>query len=282
VVDTPTGRLVGTKAKYRHCALYLPLQEPTLKPRPLCHPPGPFHWAIVRPEELVKRRETVWPTAPEVLGIDFRPGEHWRSLTEVFPRYAPDSRYPEYEATSDRQSYDKNPQFGWLDSRALFVLLRDLKPKRVIEIDGGFSSLLTADVHLQWCDGAIDFECIAPHPRPLLERGLPGMTRLPVSAWNAWTLIPSKRVIRRGGEEILSQIAPRRLRTRATADVPLRCIPSTRTGDGRTRREARRAVGCVSSAARRCPPRSNDLSASPSPGMCWMMSQTPSLIENPT
>lgn len=153
---------------------------PPLRSPPVFHSPGHFHSPIVDPEELGPRREAIWPPAPEVLGIDFRPAEHRRILTEVFPRFAPDYRYPERESdtTSEDQFYTQNSQFSWLDSRALFVLLRELRPKRVIEVGGGFSSLLIADVNRRWFDGVIEFECIEPYPRPFLDRGVAGLTRL--------------------------------------------------------------------------------------------------------
>jgi hypothetical protein len=146
----------------------------------ICHPPGHFYSPIVDPAELAARRDTIWPRAPEILGIDFRPSEHRRILTEVFPRFAADYRYPDHESetTSEDQFYTGNSQFSWLDSRALFVFLRELRPKRVIEVGSGFSSLLTADVNRRWFDGSIDVECIEPYPRPFLERGVPGLTRL--------------------------------------------------------------------------------------------------------
>lgn len=154
--------------------------DPGLQTPPICHPPGHFYSPIVSPAELASRREAVWPRAPEILGIDFRPAEHQRILTEVFPRFAAEYRYAERESdtTSEEEFYTGNSQFSWLDSRALFVLLRELRPKHVIEVGSGFSSLLIADVNRRWFDSSIEVDCVEPYPRPFLERGVPGLTRL--------------------------------------------------------------------------------------------------------
>jgi len=128
----------------------------------LCYPPGHFYSPIVNTRDIEARAETIWPEHPEVLGIDFRPREHQRILTEVFPKFIGDYRYVELESevTSEHEYYTQNSQFGWLDSRALFVFLRELRPRRVVEVGSGFSSLLTADVNCKWFAGEIDFQCI--------------------------------------------------------------------------------------------------------------------------
>lgn len=153
-------------------------EEP--KSPPLLYPPGHFYSPIVNPRDVEERAPSIWPEAPEVLGVDFRPHEHQRILTEVFPRFIGDYRYPEHESetASPNQYYTRNPQFGWLDSRALFVFLRELRPRRVVEVGSGFSSLLIADVNRRFFDGRIAFECVDPYPEAFLEEEIAGLTRL--------------------------------------------------------------------------------------------------------
>ena len=66
-------------------------------------------------------------------------------LTEWFPRFLPEYDYPEHldDGNSLASFYTQNSQFSWLDARALFVLLRAWKPKRIIEV--GSRLLLAAD-----------------------------------------------------------------------------------------------------------------------------------------
>jgi hypothetical protein len=143
------------------------------------YPPGHFYSPIVNTRDVEARAKEIWPEAPETLGIDFRPHEHQRILTEVFPRYIEDYRYAERESEtgSNQEYFTQNGQFSWLDSRALFVFLRDLRPRRIIEIGSGFSSLLTADVNRRFFDQRIVFECVDPYPQPFLEGEIPGLGR---------------------------------------------------------------------------------------------------------
>lgn len=104
-------------------------------------PPGHFYPPIVDPAALSAKRGALWPREPQVAGIDFNDGAHRRILTELFPRFIRDYDYPEHRAdgASDRDFYTRNPQFTWLDARALFVLMRAWTPRRIIEVGAGYA-----------------------------------------------------------------------------------------------------------------------------------------------
>ena len=73
------------------------------------------------------------------------------------------------------------PMFNAADAAVLHLILRDARPRRVIEIGGGESTRVTARaLALNTRDGAPEAELttVEPHPDPLLRRGLPGVTRL--------------------------------------------------------------------------------------------------------
>lgn len=142
------------------------------------HPLGHFYSPVVNPTELDTAR--IWPEQPQVLGIDFNDTGHERILREVFPRWMPEYDYPECrdDATPATQFYTQNPAFSWLDSRALFVLLREWQPKRLIEVGSGYSTLLAADVNRRFLGGGMDITCIEPYPLPFLKSGVPGVSRL--------------------------------------------------------------------------------------------------------
>ena len=144
----------------------------------LSHPNGHFYSPVTDPDDLVDRQDEIWPTQPRpCLDIDFNDDSHREILTEWFPRHIGDYDYPEQEPVNT-QYYTQNSQFSWLDSRTLFVLLKELKPGRVIEIGSGFSSLLTADVNNRFLAGQCDFSCIEPYPRDFLKEKIPGLNNL--------------------------------------------------------------------------------------------------------
>lgn len=145
-----------------------------------CYDDGHFYSPVVDTHDVEQREATIWPAAPEVLGIDFNDASHLRVLEEWFPRHLPDYDYPEVldESADLGDFFTRNSQFSWLDCRTLFVMLRELRPRRMIEVGSGFSSLLTADVNRRFLDRSIDFTCIEPYPREFLRRGIDGVSRL--------------------------------------------------------------------------------------------------------
>lgn len=144
------------------------------------HPNGHFYSPIVDPAEIAARADSIWPPAPQVLGIDFNDASHQEVLGDWFPAFMPEWDYPEVlQETADLDRfYVRNSQFSWLDCRAFFVFLRKLRPRRMIEVGSGFSSLLAADVNRRFLDGSMAFTCIEPYPRPFLRRGVDGITQL--------------------------------------------------------------------------------------------------------
>lgn len=157
-------------------------EAPLLKSQTISasHPNGHFYSPVTDPADLLARQQDLWPEqAPECPGLSFNDENHARVLAEWFPEFIGDYDYPEHEK-SPTAYFTQNSQFSWLDSRTLFVLLRALRPGRVIEIGSGFSSLLTADVNHRFLGGQIDFTCIEPYPREFLKKQISGLSRLMV------------------------------------------------------------------------------------------------------
>lgn len=143
-------------------------------------PPGHFYSPIVDVEQIKADAGRIWRDDREVLGINFNEDSHRFLLEQVFPLYLKDFDYPEQleETPELNRFFTLNSQFGWLDARTLFVLLRHLRPKRMIEVGSGFSSLLTADINHRFLGNSIEFSCIEPYPRPFLLNPLPGLSKL--------------------------------------------------------------------------------------------------------
>lgn len=144
-------------------------------------PPGHFYSPIPDAADLESRADAIWPNGVlETPGLDYNDASHEAILRDVFPRFMPDYTYPD-EGPSDRVLtgfYSRNSEFGWLDSRALFVLLRAWQPRRIVEVGSGYSSLLMADVNTRFLPEAAEITCIEPYPRPFLLKRVPGITRL--------------------------------------------------------------------------------------------------------
>jgi predicted O-methyltransferase YrrM len=147
---------------------------------PLLFPIGHFYSPICDPVELREREAEIWPTpAPsEMPGIALNTAAQLRLLDALAP-FVPEISYP-YDATqgSPPRYFYSNDQYPCLDAEVLFCMLRHVRPKRVVEIGSGFSSLITAEVNRQFVSGAMEFTCIEPYPRQFLIDGVPGVTSL--------------------------------------------------------------------------------------------------------
>lgn len=141
---------------------------------------GHFYSPVVDTADVAARAAEIWPAAPEVQGIDFNAQSHRQVLAEYFPRFYPRYDYPELlnEGEDVRSFFTRNDQFSWLDSRSLFVLLQAWRPRRLIEVGSGFSTLVSADVNQRFLGGAMDLVCIEPYPRSFLKQKIDGVSRV--------------------------------------------------------------------------------------------------------
>ena len=143
------------------------------------YPYGHFYSPIVDTDDVLSRSETIWEARSTIKGINFNAEKQLEILDSWFPEFVSEYDYPDHgDATKPSGYFNLNDQFSWLDSRALFVLLRKLRPARFVEVGSGFSSLLVADVNHRFLDEKIEFTCIEPYPREFLKQGVTGLTRL--------------------------------------------------------------------------------------------------------
>jgi len=143
-------------------------------------PDGHFYSPVVDVTEAQRDRGRVWHDGEDPPGIDFRPAAQAAFLRDCVGTYIGEYDYPEElpEGSPEGTFYTRNTQFSWLDARTLFAVLRHYRPRRMIEVGSGYSSLLTADVNVRFLGGTVDFHCIEPYPRPFLQRSVPGINEV--------------------------------------------------------------------------------------------------------
>jgi predicted O-methyltransferase YrrM len=137
-------------------------------------PLGHFYSPIIDREELAGRANSIWrDDVVDPPGIEFNAASHLHILDHEFPRFIAEYDYPEHakESAHLSQFFTQNSQFSWLDARALFVLLRAWRPRRIIEVGSGFSTLLMADVNRRFLDRSSEITAIEPYPRAFLRAG---------------------------------------------------------------------------------------------------------------
>lgn len=143
------------------------------------YPLGHFYSPIVDTAEVTLKADYIWQDRSSLSGVDLNDDKHIEVLNDWFPKFIGDYDYPDSGNPVNSVSFfSLNDQFSWLDARTLFVMLRQLMPKKLIEVGSGYSSLLIADVNRRFLNRCIDFTCIEPYPRDFLRAGIDGISGL--------------------------------------------------------------------------------------------------------
>jgi predicted O-methyltransferase YrrM len=141
---------------------------------------GHYYSPLPDNRELARepRRSQVWPRQTRVTpGIDWNAHGQRRLVTEVFARHER-LQLADDETRDATEYWTGNDQYPPLDAWILEAFLRELRPRRMIEIGSGFSSLVTARVNRELLGESMTFTCIEPYPRQFLLDGVQGITEL--------------------------------------------------------------------------------------------------------
>lgn len=121
--------------------------------------------------------ESIWEAESELPGVEMNVAGQLRLLREVFPQYHDEYRTFAHHKTDDPHAfYYDNGSFVASDPAVLHCMVRHFKPRRILEIGGGFSTLVTA--RAAQLNGATEFTCVEPYPNATLRGGVPGLARL--------------------------------------------------------------------------------------------------------
>jgi hypothetical protein len=104
--------------------------------------PVHYYSAVPNTAEL---EETLWSEARPPVGIDMREGAQLELLETVSTRYGSEfSRFPREAPTADCPFFVNNGNLFGMDAEMLYGLVRRHRPRRIIEIGSGFSTLLSS------------------------------------------------------------------------------------------------------------------------------------------
>jgi Methyltransferase domain len=140
-------------------------------------PLGHFYSPVADPSELRTREERLWSRTDEMHGIDLRVEAQLTLLQELKPHVAT-INYPIDHPGNDGTYFYSNDQYPALDADFLHAALCLFRPRVMIEVGAGFSSLVTAEVNRRLLENRLDFTCIDPYPRQFLIDGVEGIARL--------------------------------------------------------------------------------------------------------
>lgn len=134
-------------------------------------PPGHFYSPLPSREEVAEAfaRGGFGPPFP---AVDLNESGQLARL-ERFAGWYPEQPYPEQPSPGWRFHLD-NPSYGHYDAIMLYGMLREARPRRIIEVGSGFSSAAMLDLNERLLGDAVHFTFIDPDMtrlRPLLREG---------------------------------------------------------------------------------------------------------------
>jgi predicted O-methyltransferase YrrM len=148
--------------------------------RPLFYWPSLTHFHSPVPDTTVlgtpTMRARLWPEeAPEQPGLDWRGDAQLALVAELAKQEA--MRFPQ-TSEDPHEFFSTNPAFSPHDAWALQAMLRHLRPRRMVELGSGWTSLLAARVNREQLGGEMSLVCVDPYLQDFLRGGVDGIGEL--------------------------------------------------------------------------------------------------------
>ena len=131
--------------------------------------------------DLASLKAEIWQRRSDLPGIIID-DERALALLDEFRKnfHAEYTKFPKDNPNIPGKYYLNNRDFGPVDAEILYCMVRHFKPKKIIEIGSGHTTLLTAQAvttNKELDNADCEFIAIEPFPREMLIKGLPGLSR---------------------------------------------------------------------------------------------------------
>lgn len=134
--------------------------------------PLPVHYYSPVPDINDLRKRDVWARRSALAGVDFRPDDQVAYLLALGEEYGRECDWPAEPTSDPRVFHTENNCFSFGCAAAAHCMVRDRKPRRLVEIGSGRSSLVLSDaLACNENNGAwpAHYTVIDPYPSPLLD-----------------------------------------------------------------------------------------------------------------
>lgn len=130
--------------------------------------------------------DDVWERRSALVGIDLRVEQQLELLDDLAAAFGTSIEpLPVRPTGSAHGFYVANETFGEVDAELFCFLIHRHRPRRIVEIGSGYSTMLAAqtllDVAARHDESPGELIAIEPYPSPVLQQGFPGLTRLVTS-----------------------------------------------------------------------------------------------------
>jgi hypothetical protein len=121
--------------------------------------------------------ETLWDRPSELVGIDMNDSVQLDLLRQQFSKFRHECEQLATEPTENpTRFYLNNGLFGGLDALMAYCMVRHFRPRLIVEIGSGFSSLILAEALAK--NNEPNLVCIDPSPQNFLRQNVPGLRSL--------------------------------------------------------------------------------------------------------
>lgn len=143
--------------------------------------PMPVHFYSPVPDLVDLEQRKIWDRKSDLAGVSFNPGFQVAHLSELGKQFGHECDWPSQSLSKEGQFFTENGTFGFGCAASTYCILRNYKPRRVIEIGSGNSSKIISEALLLNSKDSmepIDYSIIDPSPSPFIETGLSSLARL--------------------------------------------------------------------------------------------------------
>lgn len=127
-------------------------------------------------------KDELWEKKSELIGININEDAQIKLLSLFSSKFKTEyEKFPTEKPSDPFQYYINNGAFDSVDAEILYCMIRHFKPKKILEIGSGYSTLLSAQgvqKNKEIDDFKSDLISIEPYPRDFLKSGFPGLTKL--------------------------------------------------------------------------------------------------------
>ncbi len=121
--------------------------------------------------------ETLWDRPSALVGIDMNDAMQLDLLRNHFPKLRREyDEFPVEPTGEPGRFHFNNGLFDGTDALVAYCMIRHFKPRLIIEVGSGFSSLVAAEAIAKNKNSALI--CIEPYPPDFLRQGFPGLHSL--------------------------------------------------------------------------------------------------------
>ena len=138
-----------------------------------------FYSPVPDLEDLDHRK--IWDRQSALAGLDFYPEAQIEFLSEMGKQFGSECNWPSEPQADASQFYTENGTFSYGCAAITHCILRHFKPRHVIEIGSGNSSLVISKalyLNAKYSAEPIEYTAVDPYPRSIVENGLSGLTKI--------------------------------------------------------------------------------------------------------